>query len=103
MKSAFVQLKKDLYQNEYGCKIPGISDYKTLVNKVFITLLVFFSLFFSQNINAQTRACWGTSCSAGNITLHKIFLASDLLGMPLTTSSCSSTWSHCKCLPGYHN
>lgn len=52
------------------------------------TLIITSLLFFSAN--SQTSSCWGTNCTSGDFTLQQIYLASDLSGTALTSTSCST-------------
>ncbi|MEL1240180.1 PKD-like domain-containing protein, partial [Flavobacterium flavipallidum] len=62
--------------------------------KSFLKHLFCFILFtfISFTTTAQvTKACWNSPGSANEFTLNKIYLASDLIGTPLSTTACSSS------------
>ncbi len=74
---------------------PASDDLQSTCKKLlYIFRPILLSLMFAGFINStmgQTQACWeGSNCTSGDFTLDRIYLASDLTGTPLTTSSCSS-------------
>ena len=59
--------------------------------KLFTLLIVFLSLFLPLTSSGQTDLtnCYG-SCTSGDFTINKAFLAKDAAGTPLTSADCSS-------------